>query len=92
MHNMLFELYTFLVDIIEINVIQEKGHVLSLEVESFDTIANVKFKLSKRLNISKDEQELQYKQRILQDDDTLFHCKISNGSLLYLSTGEKAVV
>ena len=81
---------------IEINVVrQPSGSTVTLQVETSNTIEDVKLKLSEELNISQDEQELQYEQSVLQDNYTLLQCNVSNGSLLDLwlkQAGEKCVI
>ena len=60
------------------------GSVESMKVKPHDTIRNVKSKISVKLEIPIDDQILLYKQRLLQDRDTLLKYRIPDQATLHL--------
>ena len=58
---------------------------ITLNVESSETIENVKVKIQDKENIPKEQQKLSFRGKQLEDDKKLCHYKIWNNSILLFS-------
>ena len=64
----------------------DKGKHFVIDVKSSDTIKHVKTMIHGKERILPDKQKLIFAGTLLEDDKTLFHYNIQNGSLLNLET------
>ena len=69
-----------------LNVELPSGETIALDVESGDSIDNVKGKLETKTKIAAGEQHLYYGGKLLVDDRTLANYNIQKGSTLLLTT------
>ena len=60
------------------------GDVISLEVRDSDTIGSVKLKISDKLEIPTDEQQLLYDDKQLEDSHNLLDCRIPDEATIDL--------
>ena len=68
----------------EIFVKRINGKIITLDVESSDSIVSVKTKIQSTEHIPPDEQCLVFERKQMQDDHTLADHSAQNGSVLYL--------